>query len=654
MAHPPPVGGGPGGPRGGPLEAALQELCGHLELGQRRAREALRQVRELGGPEAAAPSAGPRPPALHLHLPPLAQQDDAALPAARRRGSESAEGPQTPSGGEAGASAPQAASGSGGLAEDDDPPRGMASMPTAPQVRGDASSGDVCILQPTQASNRSLFSSANPRESGFLIVGICDFDFADVRGGFGKDAGGAGLTRWQLVRQLDDAFWLQCARWRKGVAPAADNLGIPSRGAAIVLQGPVAPPERGSTLCAAHAFEHGLGRPASRVPPVCVRVGHWAAVAARVGGARLLRLARPESPPVCAGHCDAERRGDGGPRVIVDGRRRSALLKSLRVAGGGEISSERFDVGGEVVKINQLCVITACAVLFGAAPDVVKDSRYEICVMLLIVANSVFLGWQVEHEALTREPVKFEIEIEAFFCAVFSMELILKVFACGLGFFGGSEASWNCFDLFVVLLMLVDFFASISQEMSSSLWSQAAGLRIFRVLRVIRFLRSVRQLKFFTQLRIMIRSIMFSLKPLLWASLVLSGMFYVFGLCLTQGVIDHLQKTNSWDDASSSDMLQYFGTLERCALSLFEAMSGGINWGELFDTLSPLAFPFQCVFLFFVLFAIFGAANVVTGTVADLSRSPTIGHKMTATPRSRRNQSRKPSSSGPCTSCFVN
>jgi len=239
--------------------------------------------------------------------------------------------------------------------------------------------------------------------------------------------------------------------------------------------------------------------------------------------------------------------------------------------------------------------------------------------MLLIVANAVFLGWQVQHEALTRKPVKCEREVEAFFCVVFAMELLLKIYAFGLRFFCGGEGSWNSFDLAVVLLMLLDFFTSISQEMRSGFWTQASGLRIFRVLRVIRFLRSVRQLKFFTQLRIMIRSIMFSLKPLLWASLVLSGMFYVFGLCLTQGVIDHLQDTDSWDDESSAEMRQYFGTLERCVLSLFEAMSGGINWGELFAVLSPLALPFKCVFLFYVLFAIFGAANVVTGIFVEIA-----------------------------------
>jgi len=117
----------------------------------------------------------------------------------------------------------------------------------------------------------------------------------------------------------------------------------------------------------------------------------------------------------------------------------------------------------------------------------------------------------------------------------------------------------------------------------------------------------------------MIRSIMFSLRPLLWASIILTGMFFVFGLCFTQGVTDHLRDNDLWDDSSSADLRRYFGTLYRCALSLFEAMSGGINWGVLFDALSPLDLHFRFVFLFFVLFAIFGAANVVTGIFVEIA-----------------------------------
>jgi len=266
----------------------------------------------------------------------------------------------------------------------------------------------------------------------------------------------------------------------------------------------------------------------------------------------------------------------------------------------------RFDFGPS---------LTQCRV-----KELVTSTRYEVCVMLLIMANSVFLGYQVEHEARTRRQLQRTLEIEAGFCVVFTLELAVKLYAMSWSFFVGSEASWNYFDISVVMLMLLDFFASVAQSTAeSSLWSQGQVLRVLRVLRVVRFLRSVRQLKFFMQLRIMIRSIMFSLRPLLWATIVLLGMFYVFGIILTQGVIDSLREHDSWDDASSAELRTYFGTLGSTALSLFQAMSGGVNWGELFEALSPLALHFKFVFLFFVLFAIFGAANVVTGIFVEIA-----------------------------------
>jgi len=240
--------------------------------------------------------------------------------------------------------------------------------------------------------------------------------------------------------------------------------------------------------------------------------------------------------------------------------------------------------------------------------------------MMLIMANSIFIGYQVEHEAHTRKEMQRSLEIEAFFCVVFTLELVVKVYALSWTFWSGSEVSWNLFDIFVVVLMILDFFVSVSQPTAeSSLWSQGQVLRVLRVLRVVRFMRSVRQLRFFMQLRIMIQSIMFSLRPLLWATIVLVGMFYMFGIILTQGVIDSLKEHDSWDDESSAELRSCFGTLEGTALSLFQAMSGGINWGELFDTLSPLAFQFRCVFVFFVLFAIFGATNVITGIFVEIA-----------------------------------
>jgi len=266
----------------------------------------------------------------------------------------------------------------------------------------------------------------------------------------------------------------------------------------------------------------------------------------------------------------------------------------------------RFDFGPSLAQLRLL--------------ELVSSTRYEVCVMLLIIANSAFLGYQVEHEAHSRQQLQKTLEIEAFFCVAFTLEMSVKIYAMRGSFWFGSEASWNYFDIFAVVSMLLDFFVTVSRSTAeASLWSQMSGLRIFRVLRVVRFLRSVRQLKFFMQLRIMIQSIMFSIRPLIWASIVLLGMFYVFGIILTQGVIDSLKEHDSWDDEASAELRCYFGTLESAALSLFQAMSGGINWGVLYEALSPLAVHFRFVFLFFVLFAIFCAANVVTGVFVEIA-----------------------------------
>jgi len=156
--------------------------------------------------------------------------------------------------------------------------------------------------------------------------------------------------------------------------------------------------------------------------------------------------------------------------------------------------------------------------------------------------------------------------------------------------------------------------------MGESSWPQVSAIRALRALRVIRLLRALRVLRFFSQLRVMIRSIMHSVKPLIWATLVLVFMWFLFGMMMTQGTIDFLQEEGSWDHASTRELRDRFGTPSKSALSLFQAMAGGVDWGELYNVLDPLGFHFQFILLFFVLFAVFGAANVMTGIFVEIAK----------------------------------
>merc|ERR1711937_377867 len=68
-------------------------------------------------------------------------------------------------------------------------------------------------------------------------------------------------------------------------------------------------------------------------------------------------------------------------------------------------------------------------------------------------------------------------------------------------------------------------------------------LRILRILRLVRVLRVIRVLRFFRELRLMVSSIIGSVKSLLWTVLLITLMLYIVGVFITQTVADHLKSS---------------------------------------------------------------------------------------------------------------
>jgi len=168
-----------------------------------------------------------------------------------------------------------------------------------------------------------------------------------------------------------------------------------------------------------------------------------------------------------------------------------------------------------------------------------------------------------------------------------------------------------------VLMQSTQGNATSTSASGSSLLSQLAMVRVLRIIRIVRVVRVIRVLRFFRELRMMLHSILRSFKSLTWAMLVLAMTFYIFGISLTQGTIDYCNSRAAWSDSETDDLRTRFGTLDRSVLSLFQAMSNGISWGELLTALDPLHAAYRFMFLLFVSFATFAVVNIVTGIFVD-------------------------------------
>jgi len=139
--------------------------------------------------------------------------------------------------------------------------------------------------------------------------------------------------------------------------------------------------------------------------------------------------------------------------------------------------------------------------------------------------------------------------------------------------------------------------------------------------RIVRVVRVIRVLTFFRELRLMIDSIIASLKSFVWCLIVLLVLFFIFGICMTTAVSGYLSSVYSgaepWDDPNVELLRAYFGTLDASMLSFFMAMSGGRDWAEFYDVLHRLSLAYRMLFVLFVAFAVLAVVNVVTGVFVE-------------------------------------
>merc|ERR1719210_2720124 len=118
---------------------------------------------------------------------------------------------------------------------------------------------------------------------------------------------------------------------------------------------------------------------------------------------------------------------------------------------------------------------------------------------------------------------------------------------------------------------IINFYASVQKTDSSSLSQNFTFMRILRVLRLIGELRTI------------VTSIVSSLKHLLWTVLLLLLLIYTLAVYLTQLVVD---TRLSDPDADFPNLLQWWNSVGRSCMTLFQAISGGVDWDA---TLEPLS-----------------------------------------------------------------
>uniref|UniRef100_A0A8C3WW35 Voltage-dependent T-type calcium channel subunit alpha n=1 Tax=Catagonus wagneri TaxID=51154 RepID=A0A8C3WW35_9CETA len=267
---------------------------------------------------------------------------------------------------------------------------------------------------------------------------------------------------------------------------------------------------------------------------------------------------------------------------------------------------------------------------------VIAHKLFDYVVLAFIFLNCITIALErPQIEAGSTERIFLTVS-NYIFTAIFVGEMTLKIVSLGLYF--GEQAylrsSWNVLDGFLVFVSIIDIVVSVAS---------AGGAKILGVLRVLRLLRTLRPLRVISRapgLKLVVETLISSLKPIGNIVLICCAFFIIFGILgvqLFKGKFYHCLGVDTRNITNRSDCVaanyrwvhhKYnFDNLGQALMSLFVLASkdGWVN--IMYNGLDAVAVDQQPVpnhnpwmllyFISFLLIVSFFVLNMFVGVVVE-------------------------------------
>ena len=227
--------------------------------------------------------------------------------------------------------------------------------------------------------------------------------------------------------------------------------------------------------------------------------------------------------------------------------------------------------------------------------DDTPNSIFEYFILIVIIVNMVSMGLETVSTLSEYRHIFFIIDQVCLW--IFIVEIIIKFIAYNKDFF---KYKWNIFDLVIVAVSILSSF---------SYFTVLRVLRIFRSARILNAIRSMRAIKAFrfidslNQLKTIFTALLKSIPGIIWTCLLLMIFFYIYAIV----------GTNSF----GSDFPEYFGSLGRSLLTLFQVMSFD-SWFS--GITRPVLHVFPWAWVYFISFALISTyviMNIIIGILVN-------------------------------------
>lgn len=243
---------------------------------------------------------------------------------------------------------------------------------------------------------------------------------------------------------------------------------------------------------------------------------------------------------------------------------------------------------------------------------VIHSTQFESFTGAVIGLNSLFIGYTSQHNIEQWEDPNndFIATTELLFTAFYTMELLSKMLVHRLFFFFNKDNAWNIFDTILVAQGLYDLVMSmlVGEDDTPNL----LFLRLLRLFKLVKIFRMLRVMRFFTELRVILFSVIQSMRSLMWAGFMLIIIEYIFALVFMHAVANYLP-TEDRDEQVVDRLMDTWGTVYKSMVSLYKATTGGTDWETIGDPIQYTGEVYYVIFLMHVGFLLFAVLNILTG-----------------------------------------
>jgi len=242
---------------------------------------------------------------------------------------------------------------------------------------------------------------------------------------------------------------------------------------------------------------------------------------------------------------------------------------------------------------------------------------FEVVCVAVILLNTGLL-WYLANEELdqvqkdgTYTPDDWMFVTEVLFLGFYCIEIALKLYVHRAYFFFSDDALWNLSDCVLVIFSLSEIVLNKSEGVNVSY------LRGIRVLRVAKLFRMFRVLRMVQEIKLLVDCVVGSINSLVWSFVLLTLLLSFFSMFFVTAVANALRDGNALDAEVRHTLLEMFPSVGQGMITLFMAVSGGMDWGWAYEALKATSLLNAYVFLLMIITFYIAVWNVVSSIFVE-------------------------------------